>query len=50
MFMERRGAAGSTSDLYMESVNPIKGSLCFYVQETLPSMLRTGWFQEWIRA
>jgi len=28
----------------------MKGSGCFLVQETLPSLLSTGWFQERIRA
>ena len=29
---------------------PIKCSRCFLEQETLPSLLSTGWFQERIRA
>ena len=29
---------------------PLKFSICFLKQETLPSLLGTGWFQEWIRA
>jgi len=29
---------------------PIKGPRCFLEQETLPLLLRTGWFQEQIRA
>ena len=32
------------------SSNPIKGSLCFLKQESLHSLLSTGWFQEWIQA
>jgi len=28
--------------------SPIKGSCYLLEQETLPSMLSTGWFQEWI--
>jgi len=32
------------------SYSPIKGSRCFLEQETLPSMLSTGCFQESIRA
>jgi len=28
--------------------NTTKGSCCFLEQETLPSLLGTGWFQEWI--
>ena len=31
-------------------LKPIKGSRCVLVQETLPSLLSTGWFQEQIRA
>ena len=31
------------------SSNPNKGSHCFLEQETLPSLLSTGWFQERIR-
>jgi len=27
---------------------PFKSSLCFFEQETLPSLLSTGWFQKWI--
>ena len=30
--------------------SPIKGPSCFLEQETLPSLLSTGWFLEWIRA
>jgi len=30
--------------------SPIKGPHCFLEQETLPSLLSTGWFQEWIGA
>ena len=30
--------------------SPIKGSRCLLEQETLPLLLRTGWFQERIRA
>ena len=30
------------------SVTPIKGSHYFLEQETLPSLLSTGWFQGWI--
>ena len=30
--------------------NPIKGPRCFLVQETIPVLLSTGWFQERIRA
>ena len=26
--------------------NPVKGSCCFIEQDTLPSLLSTGWFQE----
>ena len=29
--------------------NRIKGSYCFLEQKTLPSLLSTGWFQEWIQ-
>ena len=32
------------------SLNPIKGSCCFIEQETLSSLLSTGWFQEQNRA
>ena len=32
------------------SSNPIKGSRCFFQQETLPSCLSTGWFQKQIPA
>ena len=32
------------------SSNPIKGSHCFIEQESLPSLLSTGWFHEQIRA
>ena len=28
----------------------VKGSHCFLEQETLPSLLSTGWFHEQIRA
>jgi len=35
------GAVGNAS-------NAIKGSRCFLEQETLPSLLSTGWFQEQI--
>ena len=31
-------------------MNPTKGSHCFLEQETLPSLLSTGWFQEWFQA
>ena len=30
--------------------SPIKGPRCFLEQETLPSLLSTGWFQKRIRA
>ena len=30
--------------------SPIKSPHCFNEQETLPLLLSTGWFQEWIRA
>ena len=30
--------------------SPIKGHHCFLEQETLPSLLSTGWFHERIRA
>jgi len=30
------------------SLSPIQGSSCFLDQETLPSLLSTGWFQKWI--
>ena len=36
--------------LSVVSLSPIKGPLCFLEQETLLSLLSTGWFQEWIRA
>jgi len=29
---------------------PIKGSSCFLKQNTLPSLLSTGWFREHIQA
>ena len=29
---------------------PVQGPRCFIEQETLPLLLSTGWFQEWIRA
>ena len=51
----RRGAVGSGSRLviggYLSVVrlSPIKGPRCFLEQETLLSLLRTGWFQERIR-
>jgi len=32
------------------SLKPIKGSSCFHGHETLPSLLSTGWFQEWVGA
>jgi len=32
------------------SLNPITDSLFFIVQETLPSLLSTDWFQKWIQA
>jgi len=28
--------------------SPIKCPHCFFEQETLPSLLSTGWFQQWI--
>ena len=40
-------AVGSASDSYLLSVvrwNPIIGSACFLEQETLHSLLSTGWF------
>jgi len=30
------------------SSNPVKSSRCFIEHDTLPSLLSTGWFQEWI--
>jgi len=30
-------------------LNPIKISHCFFEQDTLPSLLSTGWFQEQIQ-
>jgi len=30
--------------------SPVNGPRCFIEQETLPLLLRTGWFQERIRA
>jgi len=32
------------------SLNPIKVSQCLHKQETLPSLLGTGWFEELILA
>jgi len=32
------------------SCNIFKGICCFLEQETLPSLLSTGWYQEQIRA
>jgi len=29
---------------------PVQGPRCFIEQETLPLLLSTGWFQEWILA
>ena len=51
-FKGRRGTGGCTSNLNVEVVgsNPIKGPRCFLDQDTLPLLLRTGWFQERIRA
>jgi len=49
----RRGAVGNVSDssqLDACEFHLIKGSNCFFEQETLPSLLSTGWFQEWIGA
>jgi len=45
--MRRCGAVGSAS---YSSSSPIKGPRCFLEQETLLSLLSTGWFQERIRA
>ena len=45
MLVARRIRNRSVVDL-----KPIKGSRCVLVQETLPSLLSTGWFQEQIRA
>ena len=39
-----------TRNVEVVGSNPIKGPRCFLEQETSPLLLRTGWFQEWIRA
>ena len=39
-----------TSNVEAVGSSPIKGPRCFLEQETLPLLLSTGWFQEWIRA
>ena len=52
----RRGAVGSASDSWSVDTcqswvrAPSKGPRCFLEQETLLSLLSTGWFQERIRA
>ena len=40
----------TTVNLSVMSSSPIKGPRCFLEQETLLSLLSTGWFQERIRA
>ena len=48
----RRGAvriARLTRYVEVVGLSPIKGPCCFLEQETLPLLLSTGWFQEWIR-
>ena len=39
-----------TRNVEVVGFSPIKGPRCFLEQETLPLLLSTGWFQEWIRA
>jgi len=39
-----------TRNVEVVGFSPIKGPCCFLEQETLPLLLSTGWFQEWIRA
>ena len=39
-----------TRNVKVVGLCPIKGPRCFLVQETLPLLLSTGWFQERIRA
>ena len=39
-----------TLNVEVVGLSPIKGLRCFLEQETLPLLLRTGWFQERIRA
>ena len=39
-----------TRNVEVVGSSPIEGPHCFLKQETLPLLLSTGWFQEWIRA
>ena len=39
-----------TRNVKVVGLSPIKGPSCFLEQETLPSLLSTGWFQERIQA
>jgi len=39
-----------TRNVEVVGLSLIKGPPCFLEQETLPLLLRTGWFQKWIRA
>ena len=39
-----------TRNVEVVGSSPIKGPRCVLEQETLPSLLSTGWFQERIRA
>jgi len=39
-----------TRNVEVVGLRPIKAPRCFLQQETLPLLLSTGWFQEWIRA
>ena len=54
MLVTRGGVAQSVARLtrYVEVVGSscIEGPRCFPEQETLPLLLSTGWFQEWIQA
>jgi len=38
-----------THNLSNLSLKLIKASYCFIEQDTLPSLLSTGWLQEWIQ-
>ena len=39
-----------TRNVAIVGSSPLKGPRCFIEQETLPLLLRTGWFKEHIRA
>ena len=43
------GQRGAVDSLSFVNSNPSKGSCCFLELVKLPSLLSTGWFQEWIQ-